>query len=142
MIHRSVYSTGFISLFYAEIETNGNLFYVNAGHPSPILLNDETILELESTGIIFGALSEIDLKRSYQKLIPGSVLVLFTDGILEREDIYGEEFGQGRLKDVIIKNQTKDAEVILSEIFIATNDFGNKTKWKDDATVVVIKRNK
>ena len=54
----------------------------------------------------------------------------------------GELVITGRLKDVIIKNQTKDAEIILSEIFIATNDFGNKTKWKDDATVVVIKRNK
>ena len=140
VIHQSVYSTGFISLFYAEIESNGNLFYVNAGHPSPIIMNDDKIVELESTGIVFGALNEIDLKRSYQKLDPGSVLVLFTDGIIEREGISGKEFGKDRLEDVIINNKTQSAEVLLNEIFTAANDFGNKKKWKDDATVVVIKR--
>ena len=35
VIYRSAYSTRFVSLFYAEMEEKGNLFYVNAGHPSP-----------------------------------------------------------------------------------------------------------
>jgi len=77
---------------------------------------------------------------SPQVLIPGSVLILFTDGILERENITGEEFGEQRLKDVIINNKTQSSDVLLSEIFTAANDFGHKKKWKDDATVVIVKR--
>jgi sigma-B regulation protein RsbU (phosphoserine phosphatase) len=140
VISQSAYSTRFISLFYAEMEMNGTLFYVNAGHPSPILLNGDEITELESTGLVFGALSEIDLRRSSVDIHPDSILVLFTDGIVERQNNLGEEFGLESLKDVIIENKDRDAEEILNAIFLATNKFGHKRKWKDDATVVVIKR--
>lgn len=34
-----------------------------------------------------------------------------------------------------------NAEKILNAIFVAANKFGNKRKWNDDATVVVVKRN-
>lgn len=140
VIHKSVYSTKFISLFYAEIEANGNLFYVNAGHPSPIMVYKNEVTELNSTGLVLGALPEIDLRRSYKNILPGSALVLFTDGIVERQNNLDEEFGLTRLKDVILKNKEKSADEILDSVFQAADDFGEKLKWKDDATVVVIKR--
>ena len=140
IIFQSVYSTRFISLFYAEMELNGNLFYINAGHPSPILINDDKIIELESTGIVFGALPEIELRRSYIKINRGSVLVLFSDGLVERQNDKGDEFNPECLKEVIAKNKNMDAEEILNAIFQAANEFGNMSKWKDDATAVVIKR--
>jgi len=140
VIYRSVFSTRFISLFYAEMEADGNLFYINAGHPAPILVHNEEILELESTGMVFGALPEIDLRRSYTHIYPNSVLVLFSDGILERENDKGEEFGEERLKRVVSENKEKEAEEILNLIFSAADKFGKEKKWGDDATVVVIKR--
>ena len=140
VIFQSVYSTRFISLFYAEMELNGSLFYINAGHPSPILICEDSVTELESTGLIFGALPEIEPVRSYIKLQPGCTLVLFSDGIVERQNNKGDEFGVERLKDVIAKNKNMDAEEIQNVIFKAANEFGNSEKWKDDATVVVIKR--
>jgi sigma-B regulation protein RsbU (phosphoserine phosphatase) len=140
VIYQSVYSTKFISLFYAEIETNGDLFYVNAGHPAPILVYQNEVVELESTGLVFGALAEIEIKRSYINIITGSILVLFSDGIVERQNNLEEEFGIARLKDIIVNNTDKDADEILNRIFQSVNEFGNKRKWKDDATVVVIKR--
>jgi serine phosphatase RsbU (regulator of sigma subunit) len=89
---------------------------------------------------IFGAFPEIDLRRSYIDMHPGCILVLFTDRIVERQNNSGEEFGSESLKTVVIKNRDKDAEEILNAIFLAANKFGNKRKWKDDATIVVIKR--
>ena len=35
VIHRSGLTSRFISLFFGELESNGNLAYVNAGHPAP-----------------------------------------------------------------------------------------------------------
>ena len=122
------------------MELNGSLFYINAGHPSPILINDDKIIELESTGIVFGALPEIELRRSYIKINRGSVLVLFSDGLVERQNDKGDEFNPECLKEVIAKNKNMDAEEILNAIFQAANEFGNMSKWKDDATAVVIKR--
>ena len=140
VIYQSIYSARFISLFYAEMEMNGSLFYVNAGHPAPILLHKNEITELESTGLVFGALSEIDLRRSFINIYPGSVLVLYTDGIIERKNSWVKEFGLVGLKDVLINNKEKSADEILKAVFQAAEDFGENRKWKDDATVVVIKR--
>ncbi|MFH1196783.1 MAG: PP2C family protein-serine/threonine phosphatase [bacterium] len=140
VIYQSVYSTRFISLFYAEMELNGNLFYVNAGHPSPFIVNGDKVTELESTGTVFGALPEINLRRSYAKLEPGSVLCLFTDGVFERQNSLTEEFGLERLYNIVIENRSSSSKEILDAIFNAVSEFGDFKKWQDDTTVVIIKR--
>ncbi len=140
VMHQNAYSTRFISLFYTEIELNGNLFYINAGHPSPIIANDKGVTRLESTGILLGALPEIKPRRSYSYLKPNSVLILYTDGILERENKDGKEFGIKKLEKMVMQHKDKNASEIVDVIFKTVNDFGNGKEWSDDATVVVIKK--
>ena len=140
VLYQNNYSARFISLFYSEMERNGNLFYINAGHPSPLLLKGSEIVELDSTGLLLGALPEIGLRRSYISIPPKGVLVLYTDGILERENKKGEEFGPVRLKKVIQRFRDKNADEIMNAIFHEADEFGKSKKWKDDATVVVVKR--
>ncbi len=140
VIYKSVYSTRFISLFMAEFENNGNLFFVNAGHPAPILVNGKNIEELDSTGLIFGALPEISLYSSFAKIQPGGVLVLFSDGIIERQSRKNEFFGLDRLKELIANNKDKSAQEILEIIFSTVEGFGKKSVWQDDATVLVVKK--
>src|SRR3990172_127666 len=43
VIYRSLYSSRFISLFYGEIEKDGHLIYVNAGHPTQFIINGDKI---------------------------------------------------------------------------------------------------
>ena len=140
VIYRSVYSTSFVSLFYGEIEKNGNILFVNAGHPHPILFNDGKIEELESTGLLFGALPEIKIQRGHAFMKPGSVLVLYTDGIIERQNNSEEEFGESGLRETIQNNIDKKADEIISAVFEAANSFGKNKKWEDDATIVIIKK--
>ena len=140
VIYQSVYSTRFISLFFAEMEISGNIFFINAGHPSPFIVFNDKIINLDSTGLIFGAFPEIELHRAYTKLEPGGILVLFSDGILERQNKKGEEFNLERLQKVVLQNKDKTANEILQLIFKTADDFGKGKKWKDDATAIVIKR--
>lgn len=140
VIYKSVYSTRFISLFYANIEQNGNLFYVNSGHPSPLLIKDDEVRELGSNGLIFGALPEIELRKEYAYMENGSVLVLFTDGFIERTNSKNREFGIERMKNIIVENQFASAKYIAEIIFKTAGSFGEKDQWYDDATLVVIKR--
>lgn len=140
VIYRSVYSTRFISLFMAEFENNGNMVFVNAGHPAPILFDGDNITELGATGLIFGALPEINLSSSYAKMNYGSVLILFSDGIIERQNSKKEYYELDRLKECALKNKDKSAKEILDTIFNSVNNFGKKNKWEDDATILVVKR--
>lgn len=140
VIHRSTMSAGFVSLFYGEIESNGNIFYVNAGHPPPLLVHGSKVHQLQATGMILGAVPEISLQRAFAHLEPGGVLVMYSDGLLERLNSEDEEFGLPRLIKLIAQNQKKSAQNIVDVIYQTAFDFGSQTKWQDDFTVVVVKK--
>ncbi|MGH7494079.1 MAG: PP2C family protein-serine/threonine phosphatase [bacterium] len=140
VIHRSTYSSLFVSLFYAEIESNGNIIYANAGHPMPLLIQGKNLQELKASSMILGALPEITLQRGFAYFEPGAVLLLFSDGIFERQDREGHQFGLERLKALAIQEQEKSAQGILDAMFNAVFEFGGGEKWEDDATLVVVKR--
>jgi sigma-B regulation protein RsbU (phosphoserine phosphatase) len=140
VIQRSTYSTSFVSLFIGEIESSGHLFYVNAGHPAPFLVCGKQTVDLEATGITLGFLPDIELRRSYIRLEPNSVLVMYSDGIIERHKNEDEQFGVERLKRLVMKNQDKSAKEIVELVFDTVYRFGNRTRWEDDATMVVVKR--
>jgi sigma-B regulation protein RsbU (phosphoserine phosphatase) len=104
------------------------------------LYDGESFSELESTGLVFGALPEIDLSRGHAIMKSGNVLVLFSDGIFERQNYKQEEFGLNGIKDVIKRNIDKSAAEIINAIFEASFKFGGSRKWEDDATIVVVKK--
>jgi hypothetical protein len=140
VLHRSTYSSRFVTLFYAEIERNGNLIYANAGHPGPLLVHGDHVQVLKANGTILGALPEISLQRAIAYLEPKGVLVMYSDGIFERLNREGEQFGIPRLKKFVVRNQHKSAQEILDLIFDTVYQYGQGARWEDDATAVVIKR--
>lgn len=140
VIHRSTFSSAYVSLFYSEIEENGSLFYINAGHPAPLLVNGPISDLLEATGPLIGPLPEIAIKRGYSYLAPGAVLLLYTDGIFERRNKLGESFSIGRLRELVSLNQSKSAKEILTVLLDAAFHFGGSLPWEDDVSLVLIKR--
>jgi phosphoserine phosphatase RsbU/P len=145
VIHRSNLSSRFISVFYAELESDGNVIYVNAGHYPPLLFfrhgdDKEGILELATGGSVIGPLPEARFQRGFARVRPGEVLVMVTDGILERRDGKGEFFGFERLKRLVREKQGEPAEAILDAIFESAQRFGEGRPWEDDATAVVVRR--
>ncbi len=140
VIQKSTYATSFVSLFVGEIENGDHLFYVNAGHPPPFVVSGDKVNNLEATGITLGFMPEIELQRNFLLLEKKSLLVLYTDGLVEREGESGEQFGEERLQHTVIKNQDKSAEEIVQLIFKEVFEFGNKKNWNDDVTLVVMKK--
>ena len=146
VIHRSRLSSRFISVFYAELEHDGNLVYVNAGHQPPTLFFREQLpdkvseIELSNGGTVIGPLPEARFHRGFARLRPGEVLLLLTDGILERRDKASEFFGAEHVRDVVRRHQSESAETILAKLFDAASAWGDGRPWEDDATIVVVKR--
>lgn len=140
VIHRSNLSSRFVSVFYGEIESGGNLTYVNAGHPPALLFSGERILELATGGTVIGPLPEARFRQGLARLDAGDVLVLCTDGILERRNAGGEFFGQERLQAVVREAAGQSAAAVLDRVFEAARTFGRARHWEDDATLVVLRR--
>ncbi|HEX9186542.1 MAG TPA: PP2C family protein-serine/threonine phosphatase [Vicinamibacteria bacterium] len=146
VIHRSRLSSRFVSVFYGELEQDGNLVYVNAGHQPPILFFREQRpgqpcdLELTIGGTVIGPLPEARFRRGFARVHPGEVLLMLTDGILERRDKAGEFFGLDRVRAIVRERQAEPATVILDRLFEAALGWGAGQPWEDDATIVVVKR--
>jgi sigma-B regulation protein RsbU (phosphoserine phosphatase) len=140
VIFASVLSSHFISLFYADIEQSGLISYVNAGHPAPILFQNGAIQNLDPTGIIFGAVKDMDIERATVTIEDQGVLVLFTDAFFERHNNHGEMYGLERLQGLVREHHEKSVEDLLNVIFETVYDFGKPANWDDDATILVIKK--
>ncbi len=139
VIHQSTVSTKFVSLFYGELESNGNLMYINAGHPAPFIFTDRGMQRLEVGGSILGPLPEIKFKRGFIHFDRDGVLVILSDGILERMSPDGDDFGEDRVQGIIEQNRQRTAQEILDLIMEGAQEFGNG-RWEDDATIMVIRR--
>jgi serine phosphatase RsbU (regulator of sigma subunit) len=70
-------------------------------------------------------------------LAPGDTLVLYTDGVIEAR-AGGEEFGEGRLLDLLRAYSGQPAATIVSAIQAAVEAFTHGP-LTDDVTVVVAK---
>jgi serine phosphatase RsbU (regulator of sigma subunit) len=71
---------------------------------------------------------------------PESILVLYTDGLSERENLSGDHFDLSLMKKLVMENQKCNPQELLELVFKEVYEFGNKTKWIDDATIVILKR--
>ena len=144
IIHASALTSRFVSMFYGELERNGVLIYVNAGHPPPFhLAADGTVTYLREGGPVLGPLPDVTYDRGYAQMRPGDMLVLYTDGATEalkagassREH---SEFGIARLLEVARQNQGLPAAEIVEAIFVALDAWSGGSKPQDDRTVVVV----
>ena len=148
VIHRSGMTSRFISLFYGELEETGNMAYVNGGHCPPLLVSDKgKVFELKTCGPVLGPLPDAVYQRGYLTLKPGEILVIFTDGVTEREDPRrksGEddivEFGREGLIRTIQDCREGSAGEIARKIIERVRDFGDGRPFEDDVSVMVVKR--
>ena len=140
VIYRSILSTRFVSLVYGEVESNGNVFYVNAGHPAPIIVGERPTRRLNVGGTILGPLKEARFKRGWSHLDRGDTMVIVTDGVLERQSPTGEMFGEKRVEKIVARLCGRPAGEVLDALFEAADAFGDERPWMDDTTALVITR--
>jgi serine phosphatase RsbU (regulator of sigma subunit) len=131
----------YASLFWAEYNAQtAVLTYVNAGHPSPILIRSTGEIErLNSVGIPIGMLSSARYTATKLQIRPGNRLVIFTDGLTDAQNAAGEEFGDERLVACCRSIAGGiDANALADRVMQAITDWSVGTEQFDDTTVVVI----
>ena len=132
----------FVTLFYGILDHASHSFtYVNAGHNPPIVFhsNDSTFSELAATGIAMGVIPDAEYTAQEKPLVPGDIVVLYTDGITEAMNAREEMFGETRLYDVIRQSDGLRADEILAKILHAVKEFTVDYPQSDDITLMVVR---
>jgi sigma-B regulation protein RsbU (phosphoserine phosphatase) len=142
IIHESRLTTRFVSLFYGEIEDNGSLMYVNAGHPHPLHFHGSSVTPLIQTGLVLGPTANATYSRGYRRLEPGDALLLYTDGMIEAHGADGAEFGVGRLIKAFLDLRDLPCDEISRALIKRVGEYAGGGEPEDDRTVVVLKRDK
>ena len=140
IIHQSRMTTKFVSLFYGEIEEEGNFIYVNAGHPPPLHFHAKGVTTLKQTGMVLGPSATATYSRGFLALEPGDALLLYTDGMTEAVDPKGREYGVERLKKAFLALKEKGADEIVRALVEKVGEYVRVRAPEDDRTVVVVKR--
>jgi len=133
----------FMTMFYLTLDVKAaRLEWIRAGHDPALLYDpvDDVFEELKGPGIALGVEGNYDYALQVRnKLQPGQIIILGTDGIWESSNPSGEIFGKERLMDIVRRTATQDTAVILESVFQEHGEFSKGLKSEDDLTLVVIK---
>jgi serine phosphatase RsbU (regulator of sigma subunit) len=134
----------FITLFYSILDVgSGLLKFTSCGHNPPILLKaDGNILKLETGDPSLNLLKKTEFNESSVSIDPGDLLVIYTDGVIEIFNEKGEDFGFDRFMKLVKSCKELDVNAIIDKIVQSTAEFSGSHYYRDDFTLMIIKREK
>jgi serine phosphatase RsbU (regulator of sigma subunit) len=115
--------------------------YANAGHNFPYLYRNQDgkgeFGSLMTRGNRLGDLPESKYAAKTMELLPGDMLVWYTDGIVECENEKGEEYGEKRFRASIRRAAHLEPAEIREQVVSASMAFFGERARKDDITMVI-----
>jgi sigma-B regulation protein RsbU (phosphoserine phosphatase) len=134
----------FVTVFYAVLDpASGRFAYANAGHSPPMLFNSqsgELLQRLEYTGKPMGLFEDEVWEQGEAELSPGDVVVVYTDGVSEAQNVQGEFFEEDRLV-ASVKNYLGSPAVDISRgILSDVGEFMAEAPQTDDIGIAVLMR--
>jgi len=147
LLYHSMSRGGFASFFYAQFdEDTGRLAYVNAGHNPPLLVRprgfdsadgSDQLRLLSTGGLVIGALSDSTYVQEEVALEPADLLVAYTDGVTEAWSAAGEEFGEARLREIVMRGIHLPAAELADSVVAAVKEWSRGEPQHDDLTLIV-----
>ncbi len=128
----------YATLFYAEYDSAARtLCYTNAGHCAPFFIHGSELKKLDQGGTVVGLFDYTEYKQVRVPAAPGSLFVAFSDGLLEPENVYGEEFGTARLAAEAMRLRDLPVERVAEGLLSAVEQWAGTPEQADDMTVIV-----
>ncbi len=119
----------FVNVFYGVLHRPSGMFsYVLAGQEQPFLHRPgQGIAQLKGRGNFLGLAHSITLKEKRMRVQPGDRLILISDGIFGATNDAGEVFNQDKLIEVIKREKTQNAKVLLDSIVKSLDEWTNNS---------------
>ena len=131
----------FTTVFLAELDpVTRQLTYVNAGHNWPVLLRASGSIErLQTGGVPLGLMPRARYECGQVTLTAGDLLVIFTDGLVEAEDLAEEQYGELRMLATLNSRSKLTAGQVLQNLMTSADQFVGAAPQHDDITCLVLR---
>jgi len=131
----------FSSLIYIEIKSGTSLIkMLNAGHPPPLLISENSITKLEKGAPALGILANPDFKEKSFEFTHDDVLIAYSDGVTEARNEIGEFYGEDGLNKELSNIDELNSKQIGDKLIAGINNFAGKAKVHDDLTIAILRR--
>jgi sigma-B regulation protein RsbU (phosphoserine phosphatase) len=140
LLYESTDSDKFVTAFYGVLDLKSRvLTFANAGHNPPMLLRrDGTSEHLHEGGVALGVLPAAQYDERPQALQAGDVLVLYTDGVSEAMSPGGDQFGEERIQETVLRLRDRSAAEIVEGLVASVTEWC-EGRSSDDLTLLVLK---
>jgi len=140
-LFRRAIEARFLTTFYGILGADGSFTYCNAGHNAPLLVTASAIRRLETGGVVLGLFERAAFEEETVTLMPGDLIVAFSDGVTEAMNPDGEEFTDDRLLACANAHRGGTPQEVLDALLAAVQAFCAGATQSDDVTVVTVRYN-
>jgi serine phosphatase RsbU (regulator of sigma subunit) len=142
-VERQFHGDRFVSGVFADLDSATGIFtWVNCGHPQPLLIRGGRRLRVLDgvSGVVMGiAANEAAPAVNRTQLEIGDRLLFYTDGVVEARHTTDDDFGVGRLGDLVLRRHADglSAPETLRRLVGTVLD-QRSGPLLDDATIVLV----
>jgi sigma-B regulation protein RsbU (phosphoserine phosphatase) len=130
----------YATMFFGVLSRTGELEYINAGHPPPLLLRRGELAEPFTEGSCpVGLLAETTYESASVQLEADDTLVLFSDGVTEAADPADEQYGIPRLREALAGREDAPLDYLQKAVFDSVEKFTRSASQADDITLLLVR---
>jgi sigma-B regulation protein RsbU (phosphoserine phosphatase) len=128
------FATFFIAVYDSATRT---LRYTNAGHLPSFLICQGKSERLDMGGMVLGVVDDYGYEEGAIVVGPDALLIGYSDGLVEPENVYGEEFGIRRLEETALRLHGAAPLMVAESLMAAAEEWAGTPEQADDMTVIV-----
>ena len=130
----------YATIFYGIVAPDGNFHFVNAGHVFPLVVRSGGAIErIEVSDLPVGLFPKASFTEGSIFLNHGDLLLLFSDGLTEAQNLNDELFGESILDEAAKGCAGKPAQVASEKLLNSVKRFMGPLPLADDLTLVVLR---
>ena len=133
----------FVTAFAGVLDLgSGEVDFASAGHDAPFILGGKTGLRRLVTegGPPLGAVDDFRYPIDHDRIEPGEVLLLYTDGVTEAENASHTLYSSERLATALGKAPVVDAQSVVAAVVDDVSRFVGSAERADDMTLLALRR--
>lgn len=131
----------FVTFWFGRLElASGRLEYVNAGHNSPVLVRNGKAEFFPASGNMpFGISDDEGYVSKSAVLLPGDILLLYTDGVTEAMDPDGNELGSEPMMQAAESVSDGSASGVVGKVLERVIQHTSAAAQSDDITILCVR---